>query len=157
MCIFLNRTQKQNAVRQARILLQQYPTPEALAKADCDDIKLFFTQVGLPKRAEWLVELAKTWCTDPPQANKLHKKGAGRSEVSHLKGVGNFAIDTWRIFCKDDLYKEAGSRLKTPEWKKVLPSNEGLKTYLRDMWDKEGFDWDPRDGALRKRGSQNPS
>lgn len=158
MCIFTNGTKSQAAVRQARNLLQQYPTPEALANAKYDDVESFFAHLGRSTRAQWLIELAKVWLVDPPQTHKLQKKRSGKStlssEIAHLKGVGVFAIDTWRIFCKDDLYKKAGIRIETPEWKKVLPANEGLAAYLRNRWRKEGFDWDPSDGTLQERGSE---
>ena len=133
-------------------MLQGYPTPETLARAQYNDIQPYFAHLGLFRRADWLIKLAKAWLVDPPQPDKLKKKRGLESEVAHLPGVGTFASDAWRIFCKDDLYTRAGFQTKLFEWKKVLPTNEGLIAYLWDRWNGEGFDWDPSTGHSQKRG-----
>ncbi len=148
-CVFLN-TKWEAAIPQAQKLLQQYPTPETLAKAQYHDIQPFFAHLGYFKRANWLIKLAEIWLVCPPQPDKLHtKRGRStlRSEIAHLQGVGSFANDAWRIFCKDDLYIRAGTRIETPEWKRVVPNNERLKAYLRHRWHKEGFVWDQSTGT----------
>ena len=115
----------------------------------------FFAHLGLFQRAKWLIKLAEVWLERPPQAKKLYRKRAGKpaftSEVAHLQGVGHFANDAWRIFCKDDMYLQAGYSITLPEWKTVLPTDEGLIAYLRDRWDKEGFIWDAKTGHSQKR------
>ena len=89
--------------------------------------------------------------------NKLYTKRRGkssfRSEVAHLTGIGPFANDAWRIFCKDDLYIRAGCSVAIPEWKKVLPTDDGLVAYLHKQWSKEGFVWDQNTGDSQKRGA----
>ena len=141
---------------QAQELLQKYPTPERLADAHYREIQPFFKNLGFFRRADWLIELAKTWLVRPPQANKKFKKSRGtfESEVAHLKGVGAFANNVWRVFCKDNLYKAAGHSVTTPEWKKVLPANRGLISYLQDRWGKEGFTWDEKTGDIRERNAE---
>ena len=155
-CIFLN-TKRQAAISEAQNLLQQYPTPETLAKAQYHDIQPFFAHLGFFQRAHWLIKLANVWLVCPPQTNKLHTKRGGkstfRSEVAHLQGIGTFANNAWRIFCKDDLYIRAGYPIAIPEWKKVLPTDEGLIAYLHNRWDKEGFTWDESTGDSQKRGA----
>ena len=155
-CIFLN-TKRQAAISEAQNLLQQYPTPETLAKAQYHDIQPFFAHLGVFRRAHWLIKLANVWLVCPPQTNKLHTKRGGKStftsEVAHLQGVGTFANNAWRIFCKDDLYIRAGYPIAIPEWKKVLPTDEGLVAYLHNRWDKEGFTWDESTGVSQKRGA----
>ena len=153
-CIFLN-TKRQAAIAQAQILLEQFPEPEPLARAEYHEIQPFFANLGLFQRADWLIKLAKAWVERPPQANKLYVKRGGKpvftSEVAHLPGVGMFANNAWRIFCKDNMYREAGYSITIPEWKNVLPTDEGLTAFLRDRWDKEGFLWDESTGLLQKR------
>lgn len=148
-CVFLN-TKWEAAIPQAQKLLQQYPTAEILAKAQYHDIQPFFAHLGFFRRANWLIKLAEIWLVCPPQTDKLHtKRGRStfRSEIAHLQGVGSFANDAWRIFCKDDLYIRAGCRIETPEWKRVAPNNERLIAYLRHRWHKEGFVWDQSTGT----------
>ena len=92
----------------------------------------------------------------PAQLNQLHTKRRGRStitsELVHLQGVGRFASDAWRIFCKDEMYEQAGYSVIRPEWEKVLPVNQGLAAYLCNRWEREGFGWVAFTGHLQKRG-----
>ena len=86
--------------------------------------------------------------------NKQYEKRGARpfkSEIAHLKGVGPFANDAWRIFCRDSLYENAVDSITIPEWKKVVPTNKGLIAYLHYRWDKEGFIWDERTGDTKER------
>jgi methyl-CpG-binding domain protein 4 len=47
-----------------------------------------------------------------------------------LKGVGQYASDAWRIFCKDDLYRQAGFPMGAPEWTKIRPQDKELRAYI---------------------------
>jgi hypothetical protein len=150
-CVFLNRTKGDRAIPVARRFLDQYPTPEELSTASYATIKVFFEHLGLPRRATWLIELAKEWLKNPPQAGRLWQKiwdGAVifESEVAHLKGVGPYANDAWRIFCKDKMYEKAGVKKVKQEWRTVKPKDKELRSYLIWRWAKEGFDWDPETG-----------
>ncbi|KFX96521.1 hypothetical protein O988_05269 [Pseudogymnoascus sp. VKM F-3808] len=51
VCTFLNKTKGERAIAAARRLLIQYPKPEILAKASYDDIKIYFQNIGLLRRA----------------------------------------------------------------------------------------------------------
>ena len=113
VCIFLNRTKGDQAIPVARRFLDQYPTPESLSTASYTTIEVFFEHLGFSKRAASLIELAKEWLKTPPQVGRLWQKtwnGAVtfESEVAHLKSVGEYANDAWRIFCKDKIYEKAG-------------------------------------------------
>ncbi|KAF3768889.1 putative 5-Methylcytosine G/T mismatch-specific DNA glycosylase [Cryphonectria parasitica EP155] len=73
-------------------------------------------------------------------------------EIGHLT-FGRYAIDSWRIFCRDVLlgraedWKGAGrGPTFQPEWMRVLPEDKELRAYLRWMWMKEGWWWDPHTG-----------
>lgn len=74
-------------------------------------------------------------------------------EIGHIV-KGPYALDSWRIFCRDVLrglatgWNGEGSHEEgfQPEWMRVLPTDKELRAYLRWMWLKEGFDWDPVTG-----------
>ncbi|RSM06930.1 hypothetical protein CDV31_008862 [Fusarium ambrosium] len=73
-------------------------------------------------------------------------------EIGHLT-KGKYAIDSWRIFCRDELLGRAtdwngGGREPEfqPEWMRVRPNDKELRAYLRWMWMKEGWEWDPVSG-----------
>ncbi|KAJ4271893.1 hypothetical protein NW762_000602 [Fusarium torreyae] len=73
-------------------------------------------------------------------------------EIGHLT-QGKYAIDSWRIFCRDELLGRAtdwngGGREPEfqPEWMRVRPDDKELRAYLRWMWMKEGWEWNPVSG-----------
>ncbi|KAF4123955.1 hypothetical protein GMORB2_5671 [Geosmithia morbida] len=73
-------------------------------------------------------------------------------EIGHVT-QGKYAIDSWRIFCRDELLGRAtdwnggGSEAKfQPEWMRVMPNDKELRAYLRWMWMREGWEWDPETG-----------
>lgn len=87
-----------------------------------------------------------------PQA-KTTARGHGTAwEIGHLT-TGRYAVDSWRIFCRDVLLGRAqdwkgkgrdGSF--QPEWMRVLPEDKELRACLRWMWMREGWEWDPKTG-----------
>ncbi|KAE8367895.1 hypothetical protein BDV27DRAFT_142413 [Aspergillus caelatus] len=139
-------------------VFERFPTVEAMATAD-------------------------TWICHPPKKDeryrKLHYpcKLDGRDirpqeciddadprvawEVAHLPGVGAYSLDSWRIFCRDELrglakdWKGSGATKPdfVPEWKSVLPHDKELRAYLTWMWLKEGWVWDRQTGH-RTRASE---
>lgn len=80
-------------------------------------------------------------------------------EIGHLT-QGPYAIDSWRIFCRDIFLGKSDhwmgrdeDKIFEPEWKRVLPEDKELRACLRWMWMREGWDWDPETGKktpLRK-------
>ncbi|KAI1419264.1 DNA glycosylase [Xylaria sp. FL1777] len=73
-------------------------------------------------------------------------------EIGHMT-QGPYALDSWRIFCRDVLRGEAedwngGGREGEfqPEWMRVLPGDKELRACLRWMWMREGWLWDPATG-----------
>ncbi|KAE8138824.1 hypothetical protein BDV38DRAFT_291868 [Aspergillus pseudotamarii] len=139
-------------------VFERFPTVEAMATAD-------------------------TWMCRPPKKGeryrKLHYpyKLDGRDirpreciddadprvawEAAHLPGVGAYSLDSWRIFCRDELrglakdWKGSGAAKAdfVPEWKSVLPHDKELRAYLTWMWLKEGWVWDCQTGH-RTRASE---
>ncbi|CAJ2513406.1 Uu.00g015250.m01.CDS01 [Anthostomella pinea] len=73
-------------------------------------------------------------------------------EIGHMT-QGRYALDSWRIFCRDVLLQRAqdwqGAGREgefQPEWMRVLPQDKELRAYLRWMYMLEGWQWDPRTG-----------
>lgn len=73
-------------------------------------------------------------------------------EIGHMT-QGRYALDSWRIFCRDELLGRAedwngkGREAEfQPEWMRVMPADKELRAYLRWMWMREGWEWDPKTG-----------
>ncbi|KAF2452515.1 DNA glycosylase, partial [Lineolata rhizophorae] len=85
----------------------------------------------------------------------------GAFEIGHLPICGPYARDSWRIFCRDvqrgiaDGWNGEGrSGMFEPEWKRVVPSDKELRAFLRWMWLREGWDWDPLTGEKKVASSE---
>ncbi|KKY34816.1 putative dna glycosylase [Diaporthe ampelina] len=84
---------------------------------------------------------------------KTAARGHGTAwEIGHLT-TGRYALDSWRIFCRDVLLGRAQDwkgkgrdGLFQPEWMRVLPEDKELRACLRWMWMREGWEWDPKTG-----------
>ncbi|TDZ29910.1 Pyroglutamyl-peptidase 1 [Colletotrichum spinosum] len=73
-------------------------------------------------------------------------------EMGHFT-QGKYALDSWRIFCRDELLGRAkdwngGGAAPNfqPEWMRVRPDDKELRACLRWMWMREGWEWDPVTG-----------
>lgn len=177
--IFLNRTRGGVALPILFKVFEQYPTIDAMADAQESEFVSMIRCLGFQnQRARKCIELAQTWQANPPtrakRYRKLHypRKLDGRDvgsdeciddedmrvawEVAHLRGVGAYSLDSWRIFCRDELREVAtdwqGTGATTPgfvpEWKSVLPQDKELRAYLTWLWLKEGWIWDHHTGDL---------
>ncbi|KAE8323494.1 hypothetical protein BDV39DRAFT_208780 [Aspergillus sergii] len=155
-----------------------------MATADvCDLVDMIHCLGFQNQRTRKCISLAQTWMSQPPRKDeryrKLHYpcKLDGRDvrpqeciddtdprvawEVAHLPGVGAYSLDSWRIFCRDELrglakdWKGSGAATTdfVPEWKSVLPHDKELRAYLTWMWLKEGWVWDRQTG-LKTRASE---
>ena len=176
--IYLNRTKGHVAIPVMKEFFEKYPTVESVAEAGLEDIATILRPLGLHnQRAGKLISLAKTWLSHPPVGGKRYrkldypKKKDGRDimadeclddddprvawEIAHLPGIGPYAIDSWRIFCRDELRGHAKDWKGTgaaegfiPEWKSVLPQDKELRAYISWMWLKEGYSWDMETGKV---------
>lgn len=182
--IFLNRTRGGVAIPVLFQVFERYPTVEAIAAAELSELVSIIHGLGFQnQRAKKCINLAQTWLANPPMKGKryrkLHypRKMDGRDisqderiddndpriawEIAHLPGVGAYSLDSWRIFCRDELRGLArdwnGTDAQTldfaPEWKLVLPYDKELRAYLTWMWLKEGWVWD-RETGQRTRASE---
>jgi hypothetical protein len=73
-------------------------------------------------------------------------------EIGHIT-QGKYTLDSWRIFCRDELLGRAqdwngkGQQPEfQPEWMRVMPSDKELRAYLRWLWMREGWEWNPDTG-----------
>jgi hypothetical protein len=133
-CIFLNKTEAVRARPHLEAFLEKYPSPDALQDADPEAIRTeYFADLGLFRRAYWLVEMASQLLSQPPRPNKLKRKsykGAGyASEVAYLTRVGDYASDAWRLFCKKPFYASYGTTIED-EWKTLDPQDKDLRRYV---------------------------
>ncbi|KAG6005258.1 hypothetical protein E4U21_000295 [Claviceps maximensis] len=76
-------------------------------------------------------------------------------EIGHMT-QGKYTLDSWRIFCRDMLLGRAedwnGKGREPefqPEWMRVMPQDKELRAYLRWMWMREGWEWDPVTGERK--------
>lgn len=177
--IFLNRTRGGVALPVLFKVFARYPTVDAMAAADLSELVSMIHCLGFQnQRARKCISMARFWQTNHPvkgkryrklhYPNKLDGRDVGRDEcvddedprsaweIAHLPGVGAYSLDSWRIFCRDELrgladdWKGTGATMKgfVPEWKSVLPQDKELRAYLTWMWLKEGWVWDHRTGDL---------
>ncbi|KAG8817507.1 hypothetical protein FRC18_000472, partial [Serendipita sp. 400] len=115
---------------------ERWPTMEALSTASFQSLKALLQPLGLStKRAHRLITFAQTWLSDPPTQDHLRPSRVsvtrGESKypptaVSHLPGMGRYALDSYRIFCA----KTVGDT----EWRNVMPLDKELRVYLRWKW-----------------------
>ena len=186
--IFLNKTRGSVALPVFYQLMDRYPTPADLAEANQGDVVEIIQHLGLQnQRAKKCINLAKAWLERPPEKGKryrvLHypKKDDGKDmkpddivgeedervawEIGQLPGIGVYAIDSWRIFCRDELRglpsglpKDLTPKLREEElqkeWTRVLAGDKELRAYLRWRWLRNGWDWDPVTGE-RKKADEN--
>ncbi|KAF4334230.1 Methyl binding domain protein [Fusarium beomiforme] len=178
--VLWNRTRGSQARPVFHKLITQYPTPDELAQASFSDLADLIRPIGLyNSRATRFIAFAKTWVANPPCKTRRYRKlhyplpGDGLDigkdevlsgederhgwEVAHLPSLGPYAIDSYRIFHRDILRGLAddwnglnAGRGFEPEWKRVVPLDKELRAYLRWMWLKEGWIWDPETGDKAK-------
>lgn len=180
---FLNKTRGSVALPVFYELMTSYPTPADLAAANQQDVVDIIQHLGLQnQRAATCINLAKAWLERPPNKFKryrvLHypKIGDGKDikvgeiigyedervawEIGQLPGCGAYAMDSWRIFCRDELRdlptglsKELDEETKAAdldkEWARVLPLDKELRAYLRWRWLRNGWEWNPVTGERR--------
>jgi len=151
-------------------MLERYPDPKDLAKASLPELTALLRPLGLHNtRAKRCIALALRWNEDPPTAKQTYlRKGypaqswpadTGEGyEIAHLPGVGPYALDSFRIFHRDEMRGLADDWLGTgatvegfePEWKRVLPLDKELRAYLNWRWLKEGVLWDDENGHCHR-------
>ena len=173
----LNKTHGTVALPVLRQILAKWPTVESFAAATIQNLFPLIQPLGLHKRTPTLLAMARAWQYDPPVKGRRYRtlhypyKQAGKDikpaevltdddprvgawEIAHVQGLGPYAWDSWRIFCRDKLRgvangyngEDAVDPTFEPEWKRVSPLDKELRAFLRWMWLEEGIFWDPETG-----------
>lgn len=178
--VFWNRTRGVQARPVFLEFLSRYPSPNKLAQARESDLAELIRPLGLYQtRARRFLAFAKAWIEAPPSKSRRYRKlhypdrGCGLDigkdevldeedereawEIAHLPSIGPYALDSFRIFHRDmmrDLATDwnGGGAAPDfePEWKRVVPLDKELRAYLKWMWLKEGWKWDPMTGRRVK-------
>ncbi|KAJ3187651.1 hypothetical protein HDU85_006042 [Gaertneriomyces sp. JEL0708] len=142
--IFLTKTRGSFTRPFLFTFLSRYPTPLSLCPASAEErtvlfteISTFLTPLGLQNvKTRRILNLAQSYIDDPPVPGLLRpprdKLYGMQTEIGHLKGVGRYAYDSWRIFCKDRWLGKEES-----EWRSVEPWDKELKKYMEWRWEKE--------------------
>ena len=135
VCIFLNKTRGEIAEPYIVSFFKEYPTVESVRDADPQRLlQRFFRPLGMYRRAWWVVNLARTFLEDPPVPMVLRCKtgdfDSHLSEVAHLPGVGEYASDAWRLFCREAFYASAGVRV-AEQWRSLRPNDRILLRYVQ--------------------------
>ncbi|KAI9891766.1 MAG: hypothetical protein M1814_002330 [Vezdaea aestivalis] len=186
--IFLNKTKGKYAIPVFRNFIQDFPSPESLAEAGIAEIEPLIHRLGLQRiKAKILIDLAQVWIGQPPRPDKRHRtlhypeSGDGSNikpwevvgtedvqtgawEIGHLPGVGPYALDSWRIFCRD-IFRQCASGWNgedaaadfEPEWWRVKPQDKELQAFLQWAWLREGFVYDPLSGTKRSASERDKS
>lgn len=196
--ILLNQTTGRAAIPVFYDLLYRWPTPALLAGADLQELTEVLQPIGLHNiRARRLKDLGRVWCEVPPRLGCMHKsrvtliqpkkrkrKVADGSdeepkrlvypatEISHLPGVGRYALDSFRIFRPSLEQPEraavqkglGGEKATSVQWQAILkrrqevgdePEVGNLLPRLNDGHDEDDVleeDWrqvDPLDKELK--------
>ncbi|KAI1005554.1 hypothetical protein K3495_g2667 [Podosphaera aphanis] len=172
---FLTRTHGKHAIPVFYMLMTRYPTPDSLLAAPKEDIVSMIRHLGFQNQhATTYQNYASIWLHNPPVKGKRYavrgypSRLSARNvrtgevltdadardawEIGHMT-CGPYTLDSWRIFCRDKLrglaegWNGEGAREDfQPEWMRVRPDDKELKAFLRWMWLKEGFIWDPLTG-----------
>lgn len=169
---FLIKTSGQLGIPTFYRFRARFPTIEEIADpANAPAIVEMIQHLGLATmRLKYLQRYSRVFQYTPPYANKRYivRNYDARDvilgevatdthawEIGHLT-QGKYALDSWRIFCRDKLLGRAqdwnGKGREgefQPEWMRVMPADKELRAYLRWMWMREGWEWDPVTGEKK--------
>lgn len=105
-CIFCNLTKRVSAEPYFWLFLRLYPTPQAAAMANENELADMINPLGLSqRRSKALIKMSKDYILKDWQSNP-----------TVLYGIGKYGSDAYKIFCEGD-------------WKNVYPTDSALKNY----------------------------
>ncbi|KAF8973897.1 DNA glycosylase [Flammula alnicola] len=155
----LNKTAGKLAIPTFWNIMAKWPTPLELSQAHKEELVSVIRHLGTQNiRAERLIALSRSYIQEPPSVYDPALQGPQRfvlpqdevpvrypaTPISHLPGTGQYALDSYRVFCTvhDDPSSE--------EWKTVMPTDKELIRYLKWKWAFiENMEWSPTKGAIR--------
>lgn len=92
-------------------------------------LRRYFQPLGMHRRVWSVVNLARVFLEDPPVpvvlGCKVGEFDSHSSEIAHLPGVGEYASDAWRLFCRKDFYAANGMRV-AEQWPSLRPNDRIL-------------------------------
>ncbi len=107
-CIFCNLTKRVQAEPYFWKVIKKWPSPEALSKADLEDLEKIIKPLGLSRRRALSLK----------KMSEGYIKNSWRNNPAALYGIGKYGSDAYRIFCTDD-------------WRDVSPKDGALVNYHR--------------------------
>ncbi|KAH9953638.1 DNA glycosylase [Russula dissimulans] len=138
--MLLNKTAGRVAVPIFWTLIERWPTPESLAKADLIELENCIRCLGLQStRAKRLIALSAAYLGqhDKPERPKSKCRRDPSTTISHLPGSGPYALDSYRIYCGGP-----------DAWRTVVPRDKELVRVLKWRWAAHGVQWSPSLGAI---------
>ncbi len=120
-CLLLNLTTRKQVDKVIDNLFVRYPSPQALADAEEEDLHDLLRSLGMwRKRAKTLIRFSREFMSSEWTTAK------------ELYGCGKYADDAWHIFCVGD-------------WQRTVPADHALNDYFNFL--KERYGQDTPDGA----------
>ncbi|KIM24793.1 hypothetical protein M408DRAFT_331611 [Serendipita vermifera MAFF 305830] len=148
--ILLNKTTGKAATPVLYKIMSRWPDMEALSRACVPELQELLTPLGLAAvRTQRLILFANMYLQDPPSQSHLRPsrvqvaKGEPKyppTAISHLPGMGKYALDSYRIFCCE--------AVGVDDWKTVMPLDKELRVYVRWRWAILGQVWDCQRGVV---------
>lgn len=118
---FLNKTRGTTARPLLWTFFQKWPTPQAVLDASLDDIVSHIQPLGLhnqrAKRIKVMAEDYLAFPLDEIRDIRPALRSYPPTRISHIRGVGIYALDSFRIFCDND-------------WESVTPTDKELIRYI---------------------------
>ncbi|KZV97401.1 DNA glycosylase [Exidia glandulosa HHB12029] len=141
--LMLNKTNGKYSLPVFWELMTRWPDAERMQHAPLEELVTLLRPLGFQNfRAARLITLSAAYLSCPPDSRVLYKsrvtkdaKDAGPyppTAISHLPGAGRYALDSYRMFCLPE------------EWRNVWPRDKELEW----RWAMEGRRWCPERGLL---------
>jgi methyl-CpG-binding domain protein 4 len=116
-CMMLNQTSHRQMDQVRHEFFRRWPDSESLSQADPQDIAQLIKPLGFyNRRATSWIEFSRQWTEIKSQHRDLTKVPI--DVLKKLKGVGEYALDSWRIFQLYEYDFEPGDKVLRPfcEW-----------------------------------------
>jgi methyl-CpG-binding domain protein 4 len=116
-----------------------------MSNATIDDLRPYFKGLGLhEQKPPQLIAFAEAWTHQPPVAGKLTAKPKQprfpKSEISHLPRIGELSLDSWKLYCREEFYKQAKMTLPGDGWREVQTTDKKLQAYIQYLESMENKD-----------------
>jgi len=113
-CLMLNQTTRKQVDKVVWQFFDKWPDPQSFLKSKHEDVSDLLRPLGFYNRR---LKLCARFTEEYVQKEWL--------EPIELHGIGKYANDAWRIFCRGD-------------WKAVDPQDHALNKYHSWLWNSNG-------------------